>query len=347
MLTTDMPFLAEFRISENISETKEGYLLCQGVPIARTGTQIYLGSELGLLEKFNDQVTVYRLPEDVFEETALRSIEGKAVTDDHPQEPVTISNHSMFGKGHAQNVRQDGNFVVVDLVITDPVLIQKVKAGKRQVSCGYECGYEPHKDGFKQVGIRINHIAVVDRGRAGPKVRIKDSISEKKGAPKIMNKKQAMAKMLAAFAKDASPEELEQVMAFVNDAEPAPVKEDKPSDAGLLKKFLSLMAKDEESKEEKESKDEEEKKEANDAAILAIINDLKPVMATLPRKQRQAVKDALSKRVKKSDSGNAYAAIKKAAVAHSKKTHDSAPQDLAAIGKNIAASRNPHYQKQA
>ena len=37
------------RLSENISKREpEGYLICLNVPVARTGTQEYLPSELGL-----------------------------------------------------------------------------------------------------------------------------------------------------------------------------------------------------------------------------------------------------------------------------------------------------------
>lgn len=36
-----------YTISPNQIETGEGFLICKNVPIARTGTQDYLGSELG------------------------------------------------------------------------------------------------------------------------------------------------------------------------------------------------------------------------------------------------------------------------------------------------------------
>lgn len=35
------------RISENIAETPEGYLICRNVPIARVGVQEYFGYEFG------------------------------------------------------------------------------------------------------------------------------------------------------------------------------------------------------------------------------------------------------------------------------------------------------------
>ena len=37
-----------YTISPNQIETGEGFLICKNVPIARTGTQEYLGREMGL-----------------------------------------------------------------------------------------------------------------------------------------------------------------------------------------------------------------------------------------------------------------------------------------------------------
>jgi len=38
------------RLSDNISRTPEGFLICRNVPIAKAGTQDYLGSELDVEE---------------------------------------------------------------------------------------------------------------------------------------------------------------------------------------------------------------------------------------------------------------------------------------------------------
>ena len=36
------------RLSPHMAESAEGYLICRGVPVARSGTQMYLPAELGL-----------------------------------------------------------------------------------------------------------------------------------------------------------------------------------------------------------------------------------------------------------------------------------------------------------
>lgn len=278
----DSPFFGA-SISDNLLETQDGFLVCLNVPVARTGTQDYIGSEINKAwgEKI---VKAYRLEEDVFHPDTIASFNGKPVTDDHPSVyPVAPENYTIYAKGHAQNARREGNDIVVDLVITDPVLIQKIKSGlKRQVSVGYDCQWVKYKNTVKQTNIRANHIAVVTAGRAGPKYAIKDELPkiQKKGA--IMNKKQALAKMFAAFAKDESttPEELEQVMQYVTDAEP----EKKPSEAGLFKKFLAAFdakAKDEDEEEKKVDDEDKEEKESKEKALDARLEKIEGTLDTL------------------------------------------------------------------
>lgn len=228
----DAPFFGE-SISNNLVKTPEGLLVCRNVPVARIGTQKYLGNEIGLNDRYNQEVTVHRLPEDVFHADTIASFEGKPVTDDHPmQYPVTPDNYSSYAKGHVQNARKEGDYIVADLVINDPLLISKIEMkNKRQVSAGYDCDWIPYKDGLKQTNIRANHVAVVDQGRAGSKVAIKDSISKR--STRKMNKKQALAKMFAAFAKDASAEEIEEMLPYL---ESVPAR-DENAFAKLLKRF--------------------------------------------------------------------------------------------------------------
>lgn len=224
------------KISENLSETPEGFLIARNVPIARTGEQTYLARELGLTDgDLERPVTVYRDERDVFDPAAMASFEGKDVTDGHPTEGVAPANHANYSKGHIQNVRREGEHLTADLFIKDPVLISEVKNGvKREVSCGYLCEYVPQGDGFKQTHIRGNHVAVVPRGRAGHEIAIKDSAPEaQKGAHK-MSATKALLSFFGMAAKDASPEELEKLTedtAKVLDAEPAKTaQEAKPTE---------------------------------------------------------------------------------------------------------------------
>ena len=224
-------------LSPNIDRTPEGYLICRNVPINRTGVQVYGAGELGLPGEPDKAVQVYRLEEDVFAPAALASFEGKDITRGHPPEMLTAENQAGYSKGHLENVRRDGENTVADLIIKDPALVSDVENGVlREVSCGYNCTFEPYRDGYRQTGIIGNHVAVVPRGRAGSTVAIKDATPEvEKGRNNHMS--EFWKSVLTAFgmaAKDASPEELDtmvQTTASVLDAEPAKAPEAEPTEA--------------------------------------------------------------------------------------------------------------------
>lgn len=78
--------------------------------------------------------------------------------------------------GAVQESGQD--YVVADLHVQDRGLIDAIQRGKREISCGYECEYVHNADDtYSQKNIRGNHIAVVERGRAGKRAAILDSDS--------------------------------------------------------------------------------------------------------------------------------------------------------------------------
>lgn len=214
-------------ISPNQTETVEGYLICRNVPIARTGEMEYLARDLQLDGDPDRPVLVWRYPEDVFEDAALASFEGKPVTDGHPPENVGPENYASYEKGHVQNVRRSGDYVVADLYIKDPTLISEVRNGvKREVSCGYLCQYVPDGDKYKQQRIRGNHVAVVHRGRAGGTVSIKDAATKAEKGTKNMSKfTKAILSAFGTAAKDAAPEEMKEMVDVTAEAlEAAPAE---------------------------------------------------------------------------------------------------------------------------
>ena len=216
------------RISDHILKTPEGFLICKDVPIARTGTQQYRGCEFGA--PVGDAVYDVKRPEaEVFDRAAVASFEGKPVCDEHPEEDVTPDNYGRYMKGVCRDVRRgDGdlsNCLVADLVIYDADLINKIESGKREISCGYDCLWNPTSDSsYDQLEIRGNHVAVVDRGRAGHKVAIRDTADDKKGGTKMS--KSLIGRILRALARDESttPEDMEAAakLAGSSDAEPRP-----------------------------------------------------------------------------------------------------------------------------
>lgn len=236
------------KLSPNMAKTPEGFLVCQNVPIARTGYQKYYAQELDENAEPNVVVNVYRSPDEVFSQATLASFEGKPVTNEHPSEDVTPENYAKYSKGHVQHVRigkgDDSDKIMADLYITDPELMQLIQDGKRDVSAGYYAEDKEDQNGrICQTNIRGNHVAVVDEGRAGRSVSIRDSKKRRRGDDS-MGKGQRLKSILARYIKDASPEELEEILSetwegvglsdedFVEDADCTRRDEDPVKDKG-------------------------------------------------------------------------------------------------------------------
>lgn len=218
------------KLSPNMAKTPEGFLVCQNVPIARTGYQKYYAQELDENAEPNVVVNVYRSPDEVFSPATLASFEGKPVTNEHPSEDVTPENYAKYSKGHVQHVRvgkgDDSDKIMADLYITDPELMQLIQDGKRDVSAGYYAEDKEDKNGrICQTHIRGNHIAVVDEGRAGRSVSIRDSKNRKKGDVS-MSRKQRVKNIIARYIKDATPEELDELISDSEEARTALCDED-------------------------------------------------------------------------------------------------------------------------
>lgn len=158
----------------------DGYLVVDA-RIARTGLQRYLGSEVGRPDR--EFVTVYRPEGSVFSDAALASFAHRPITVEHPSVAVTADNWKSLAVGQSDGeVKRDGDYVRVPLMIADRSAIERIEAGKRELSAGYTCdldwtgGTTPAGETYDavQTNIRANHIAIVDRGRAGPMCRIGD-----------------------------------------------------------------------------------------------------------------------------------------------------------------------------
>ncbi|HEV7258945.1 MAG TPA: DUF2213 domain-containing protein [Bosea sp. (in: a-proteobacteria)] len=187
MLFTDKIALSGTR------RTGDGYLVADA-RVARTGIQIYLGREVGRPDM--EQVRVYRAPEQVFADEAMASFAHRPVTNDHPSEAVNAKNWKRYSVGQTgDEVKQDGKFLRIPMVVMDQAAIDDIEAGKSELSNGYGCdldwtpGTTPEGEAYDAMQIRIrgNHVAIVKAGRAGPECRIGDSwaaiTTEQKDAP--------------------------------------------------------------------------------------------------------------------------------------------------------------------
>lgn len=165
--------------------TKDGYLAVRA-RAAKTGVYQYSGSEVDPdnAHGLRDQaiVNVLRDEQTVFDADAVRSFIGKPVTDNHPAEAVTAINWRDHARGVIMGAMRDKEYLAFDLLLMDQATNAKVDAGKRELSNGYaaelEFGDFTAPDGTKcqarQAKITDgNHVALVDRGRAGSECAIK------------------------------------------------------------------------------------------------------------------------------------------------------------------------------
>ena len=176
-----MPKFVEDATITGTRITTDGYLVADAL-CARTGIQRYLGSELGRPDL--QTVDVYRPPEVVFSKDSLSTYPHKPITNDHPQELVTSDNWKEHASGiMGDEVLRDGEYVRVPLTVMDKKSINDVENGKRELSLGYEMsldwqeGETPEGEPYQAVmtDYRANHLAIVDKGRAGSKARIGDT----------------------------------------------------------------------------------------------------------------------------------------------------------------------------
>lgn len=164
---------------QDFSETPEGFMTVKA-PITRPGVFPYMRQD--------GQIQMEaKLPEEIFSDHTVQSAKGKPITDDHPNEPVTLENYQTYAKGMTHtDAAVDDDKLCVSMTITDKDLIQKIKNGKRELSIGFLADVAMtagelngmHYDAVQR-NVEINHVAVVDRGRAGPTVAIRgDAVQE-------------------------------------------------------------------------------------------------------------------------------------------------------------------------
>lgn len=168
----------------------QGGFVAYRAKAARTGVYEYGGREVDPENKhgLRDTAIVHVLRDErtVFDQKAVHSFIGKPITDDHPASAVTADNWREHARGTVMGAKwEEGGYLAFDLLLTDAEAIRKVDGGKRQLSNGYsaelEFGDFTAADGTKcqarQTSIAGNHVALVDRGRAGSECAIKDGFA--------------------------------------------------------------------------------------------------------------------------------------------------------------------------
>ena len=237
-----MEYFTTGTLGSSQSFTPEGFLICRDTPIGRLGTQLYAETEIlgddgePLIEAVDGVVRVNRVAEEVFNPVSMATARGKPVVNDHPQGEngelldVTPDNWRDLAIGSVLDLRRgvgvEDDVLLADLQITDAKAIQLVREGKRQLSIGYNCDYYQTAPGrAEQRNIVVNHVALVEQGRCGPRCAIGDSAA----GVKTMAAKNWLTKLLLrAHMADSA----EEVAALAKEAPAEALAGEKPGGSG-------------------------------------------------------------------------------------------------------------------
>lgn len=213
-----------------------GYLRAKGA-LSRVGVFKYRRAD-------GSEFLELRPPDEVFNADSVKSFDGVPLTDDHPSEPVSSTNVKTYGVGMVMNVRADGDLLIGDVVVTHKDTVDVVELGKQELSCGYfadldmtpgvwkDANGTEHRYDAIQRNIRGNHVAIVMKGRAGPRARLlldasdaaeesvlfADETAESAPSPKSEPEKIKMAKLTLDGVEFEVQEGAESVIASKLDA---------------------------------------------------------------------------------------------------------------------------------
>lgn len=244
----------------------------------RTGVFKYYRSDGSVLRE-------YRPESEVFKNESMATLGGVPLTNRHPTKLVDSNNAKKYTVGHVSDVvERDGKFLKTSVIVTHQTVIDEIeKKGLREVSCGYiaDLDFTPGvtEDGEEydaiQTNIRYNHLAVVDRGRAGPEVRLR---LDAEGAicedgldlinPKPNKREESMAKVMI----DGVEHEVE---------------------AGVATAINSALSKAREDGKKEAMKEEDEKNKKKTDALQAEIDEKQAKIDSLEEDNKKLKEDAL------------------------------------------------------
>lgn len=254
--------------------------------VARTGIYIYQQPD-GTIRR------EYRPPDEVFNEDSEASFIGKPIVVGHPASGIVNSDTAKdlaIGTILSCGYRKDETNIACDIVIHNP----KAIGDKRGLSLGYRVDIEETSgttpDGQQydaiQRNIRINHLAVVDRARAGAKARLNldgDEIIDIEGEQMKMKIKidsvdyEVDAKIANFISSLQSKEENARVKLDTANTELKTVKEQNTvlkADADALKAKADAMTAERDALKAKVDAADAEKEKAVKEAVEAVKADM-------------------------------------------------------------------------
>ena len=155
-----------------VSKTKEGYIKGMAI-VTRTGIFKYVDNQGNIRLEL-------RHPDQVLEAESLESLKQIPITLEHPTVLVDATNAKNLSVGlTGETVKVDGENINTTVTITALDGINAVDNGKEELSLGYTLDLEEEQGIYngqpythRQKNIRYNHLAIVERGRAGANARL-------------------------------------------------------------------------------------------------------------------------------------------------------------------------------
>lgn len=171
------------------SKDANGYLIVKDNPIAKAGVFDYLECEVNSQSSSDKIVKVCRTFENLAKNKDL--FKGKPIKLTHKWVGKDGESETADGAIYGE-VRAEEPYLRADLIIYNPLLIEKIEAGEIiELSPGYEASttekngtYNGEQFSYIQDLQSVNHLAVVEVGRSGSDLRIQDSKGAKMGRQK-------------------------------------------------------------------------------------------------------------------------------------------------------------------
>lgn len=307
----------QFYFTTELSNNKEilenGFLRCNNVIMGRIGPQQYTTQELNIQTSDGrvHVINVNRYEEDVFHPETLKSIEGKTITIGHPKTDdgqiqfVSAENVDDLEVGYILNVRREGDNIIGDIIINNQEAIDMiVNKDIKELSLGYDTIYElDGENELKQTQIVVNHLALVERGRAG-NARIVDEMNQeiKEKGVQPLEKQSFISKVLKGLGiKKAVLDDDTEVSTYEDDKE---TEDEEPKEENLEKESsnetlddfkketnvleVETLDTNEEKETTNENVEEEKEKEEVEDNMLTLDHALEKIAKLEPLKGTEA-----------------------------------------------------------
>jgi hypothetical protein len=261
-----------------------------------------------------------RLPEEVFKKASMDTLAMIPITIEHPFQLLDPSNAKTHMVGYTGETvyKDDDTYLSTTALITDQRAIERIESGKDQVSLGYKAtldmtpgywngsaivntGSEGEKFNAIQRDIVYNHLAVVDKGRAGAEVKLR--LDSEMNLIELQDKKEEKSMKVKIGDKEFEVEQ--DVAGAINglikqrDAFEKKTKDRKDSDEKELAEKMDTLEKENEELKGRNDSFESELEKANDPQVfntrlkdrVALLDSAKKVLDQKEHEKLDAMSD--------------------------------------------------------